>query len=183
MSIIKFKYKSYPKLVEVMKKRHSIYNKTIRRIEKLGVTKEDLCKFCDQVYEFTDGRSFNVRSIQKEGFGSHLFDLGFSDMFYNDVLSMDGRFSYSTFYGTFILNKEQNSMVLASFLKEVISQYDGVDVYDLINELEQRYGCAVSDRIKLIYSAQSAGCYYDNILDRLYADKNAYYQDVYTEEY
>ena len=35
MSIIKFKYKSYPKLVEVMKKRHSIYNKTIRRIEKL----------------------------------------------------------------------------------------------------------------------------------------------------
>lgn len=35
MPVIKLKYKSYPNLVRVMEKRHSIYNKTIKRIEKL----------------------------------------------------------------------------------------------------------------------------------------------------
>lgn len=35
ISIIKLKYKDYPKFVKVMEKRHSIYNKTLKRIEKL----------------------------------------------------------------------------------------------------------------------------------------------------
>lgn len=34
MPIIKLKYKEYPKLIELMEKRHRIYNKTIKRIEK-----------------------------------------------------------------------------------------------------------------------------------------------------
>ena len=34
MPIIKLKYREYPKLVELMEKRHRIYNKTIKRIEK-----------------------------------------------------------------------------------------------------------------------------------------------------
>ena len=34
MPIIKLKYKSYPKLIELMEKRHRIYNKTLKRIEK-----------------------------------------------------------------------------------------------------------------------------------------------------
>ena len=35
MPVIKLRYKSYPKFVRIMEKRHIIYNKTIKRIEKL----------------------------------------------------------------------------------------------------------------------------------------------------
>ena len=35
ISVIKLKYRKYPKFVSVMEKRHSIYNKTLKRIQKL----------------------------------------------------------------------------------------------------------------------------------------------------
>lgn len=156
---------------------------SIRRIKKLGVSKEDLNAFCNQVYEFVEDRSFNIRSLMEEGFASPLFELGFSDMFYNDILSMDGRFYYSSFYKTTVLSKKKKDIVMSTFLKEVVSENNGIDVYDLISELEHRYGCVVPDRWDLIYSAQQAGCYHDKIMDRLYVSKDAYYKDVYAEEY
>lgn len=155
---------------------------SIRRLERLGVTKEDLNRFCDDVYAFADDRSFTVRSIRKDGFRSGLFDLGFSDQFYHDILTVDGRFTYSSFYGTTVLNKAKKEMTLHIFLKEVIGENDGIDVYDLISELEHQYGCTVPDRVNLIYGAKRAGCYHDGIMDRLYISKDSFYQDVYTEE-
>ncbi len=154
---------------------------SIRRLEQNGITKEDVQQFADDVFNTVGTRSFNIRSLTNDGFRSKILDLGFSDWFYNDILSMDGRFAYSSFLGTTVLSKNKDEMTLALFLKEVVGEYDGIDVYDLLTELEQVYGCSTTSKWDVLSKVQEAGVYHDRILDRLYSDKDAYYRDVLEE--
>ena len=47
-----------------------------------------------------------------------------------------------------------------------------------MTELTEKYGCKVSERSDVIYKIQDTEVYYDRILDRLYANKNLYYDEL-----
>ena len=76
------------------------------KLEKSGVTREMIQDFCDQVYDFVDDRKyFSAQSLRQAGFESELYELGFSDWFYANLLISDNRFSSGTMFGNLILFK------------------------------------------------------------------------------
>ena len=150
-----------------------------RKLEKAGISKDDLHAFCDEVYDFTeDGRYFSVQSIKKAGFESELFDLGFSDWFYSSLLSADDRFAYSTMFGNIILFKGGERITIKSFEEALIKEHRVIDVYDLMTEMEETYGCRISDRLELVYKVDGTDVYYDKYMDRLYANTGVFNREL-----
>ena len=156
-------------------------NKTIN-ISKLinnGISKKDLESFCDEVYAYvTDNEYFSVRSLLKSGFQSDLLDLGFSDWFYANLLAMDEKFAYNRMFSNIILYKGEAEITIKSFGRFLIQKHGSIDVFDLLNELTNDYGCMPKDRYDLLYKVQGEEIYYDNYLDRLYANEEIYFQEL-----
>lgn len=151
----------------------------IRRLEDSGVSKDMLRDFCDEVYEYIPNNSyFSALSLRQDGFTSDLYDLGFSDWFYANLLFSDERFSYGQMFGTIILYKGREDITIKSFVTDRIREHGSIDTYDLLTELEERYGCRISDRFDLIYKVNGTEIYHDSILDRLYANEDAYYREL-----
>lgn len=151
----------------------------IRRLERNGVTKDSIQAFCDAVCDFVpDGTYFSACSLRKDGFDSELFDLGFSDWFYGSVLCADSRFSFTTVFGSIILYKGKTYVSTKAFESSLICQAEQIDAYDLQAEMTDHYGCYIKDKSDLAYKVQSTEIYYDRILDRFYANEDAFQRDL-----
>lgn len=73
----------------------------IRKLERSGATREKIQDFCDAVYDAVpDGEYFSIKSLKKGGFESELFDLGFEDWFYANLLHSDNRFTIGNMFGS-----------------------------------------------------------------------------------
>lgn len=155
----------------------------IRKLLNNGVSRMDLENFCDDVYEFVSDESyFSVESLRKAGFTSALFDLGFSDWFYANLLAMDDRFAYNRMFSNIILYKGEEDITIKSFGSSIIQKYGSIDVFDLMDVLTNEYGCHPNDRHDVLYKVQGEGIYYDSILDRLYANEEIYYRELESME-
>lgn len=144
---------------------------TFRKLAAAGVTREDLKAFCDEATDYVeDGTYFSVQSIKKAGFESELFDLGFSDWFYASLLTSDDRFSDTKAFGNILLYKGDKRITIQSFEESLIREHGSIDVYDLMTEMEETYGCRIPDRLDLIYKVGGTDVVYDKYMDRLYAN-------------
>lgn len=144
---------------------------TFRKLAAAGVTREDLKAFCDEAADYVeDGTYFSVQSIKKAGFESELFDLGFSDWFYASLLTSDDRFSDTKAFGNILLYKGDKRITIQSFEESLIREHGSIDVYDLMTEMEETYGCRIPDRLDLIYRVGGTDVVYDKYMDRLYAN-------------
>lgn len=151
----------------------------IKRLEKFGVTKEKIQEFCDRVFDFVqEGEYFSLKSIKSAGFENAMFDLGFSDWFYSNLLISDDRLTTVMMYGNLIHFKGNERTTIKSFETTLIQKHGSIDVYDLIGELTDIYGCKISDRLDVIYKVKDTEVYYDKILDRMYANKDIYYEEI-----
>lgn len=75
---------------------------TFRKLESSGVTLGQLHDFCDSVYDYVDNNEyFSIKSIKQTGFVSELFELGFSDWFYSNLLLSDDRFVNASMFNVY----------------------------------------------------------------------------------
>ena len=152
---------------------------SIRRLNSAGVFRSDIEDYCDAVYEYVkDGSFFTSKSLRLSGFRTELYELGFSDWFYANLLLSDPRFSYGTAFKAIVLCKGSAEVTIRSFETALIHDAGSIDVYDLQREMEETYGCSVSDRLDLIYKVSGGGVYYDTHLDRLYDSEARYWREV-----
>ena len=150
-----------------------------RKLEQSGISREMVQDFCDTVYDFVeDGTYFSAQSLKQDGFESELYDLGFSDWFYANLLISDERFSFGQMFGNIILYKGSESITIKSFEMNRIREYGSIDTYDLMSELTDRYGCKISEHMDVVYKIQGTEIYYDRILDRLYANYDVYDREL-----
>lgn len=150
-----------------------------RKLARAGITKEMIQDFCDAVYDAVpEGTYLSSRSLRQDGFVSELYDLGFSDWFYANLLISDSRFSFGNMFGSLILYKGRENITIQSFLLSRVREHICVDVLDLMTELKERYGCEISEKSDITYRLKNTQVYYDKILDRLYTSEEAYYRDL-----
>lgn len=151
----------------------------IRRLEAAGITKDMLQDFCDDVFDYVDDDTyFSIQSLKQDGFKSELFEQGFDDWFYANLLVFDPRFSHSQMFSAIVLYKGVREITIRTFEESIVNEHRSIDVYDLQSEMEDRYGCKVQDKSKLIYKLEDSRVYYDRILDRLYADRGVYEREL-----
>ena len=63
----------------------------------------------------------------------------------------------------------------------LIHNYGCVDILDLMKDLKEHFGCVVADKSDILYKIQDTEVYYDNILERIYANKDIYYDELEKE--
>lgn len=146
-----------------------------RKLEQSGITREMIYDFCDKVYDFVDDEAyFSAQTLRQDGFESPLYELGFSDWFYANLLIADERFSYGQMFGNIILYKGRENITTQSFEMDRIREHGSIDTYDLITELSERFGCKITEHMDVVYKVQGTEIYYDKILDRLYRNYDVY---------
>ena len=151
----------------------------MRRLQQFGVTKDQISAYINDIYRFTDDEEyFSIQSLRRNGFTSDIYELGFSDWFYANLLISDNRISYSSMFGTIIFYKGKKNITIQSFLTTLIRNHKKIDVYDLINELSVQYGSKPLERWDILEKIKRTEIYYDNILDRLYANAELYYREI-----
>ena len=155
---------------------------SMERLSRSGVTREAIEEFCSSAYDYVgDGEYFSAQSLRVSGFSSELYDLGFSDWFYANLLTSDERFSYGIMFGAIILYKgrmEHREITIKAFAVSCIQSYGSIDCYDLAREMADVYGCIFADERNVLYKVQDTEIYYDAILDRLYANADLYYKEL-----
>jgi len=152
---------------------------TFRKLAASGITKDNLLTFCDEVAEFVEDSTYlSIQSIKRDGFVSELFDLGFSDWFYANLLTVDDRFSHAKVFGNIILYKGDEHITIQSFEEQLIKEHGTIDVYDLMTEMEETYGCQITNRLDVIYKVKGTDVYYDEFLDRFYANTGVFNREL-----
>ena len=150
-----------------------------RRLSKSGITKDMLRSFCDKVYDFVKAETyFTIRSIRNDGFNDSLFELGFDDLFYANLFLSYEKVSNMKMMGTIVMYKGQKEVTFSSFETDIIRQHGSIDVIDLMNELNDRYGCKLKDTYDLTHKVKGTEVYFDDILRRFYANEDLYYSEL-----
>lgn len=153
-----------------------------RKLEQAGISRDMIRDFCNRVYDFVpDNVYFSATSIRLAGFESELYDFGFLDWFYANLLVSDNRFSYGVMFGNPILYKGNCNITIKSFEIQLIQKHGCIDTYDLMNELVEKYGCKITERTDVLYKINDTEIYHDKILDRLYANIDLYYKEIEEE--
>lgn len=151
----------------------------IRKLEAAGITKAVLREYCDEVYDFLeDGEYFNIQSLREDGFSSVLYEQGFEDWFYANVLAFDERFSYGRMFSTMVLYKGQEYITIQSFLESLIENAGKIDTFDLIDLLQDRYGCTIKDKNDIRYKLSGSPVYYDEYLDCYYSSMELFDREL-----
>ena len=149
------------------------------RLERMGVTKADVKAFCQAVCDFAETDTFfTIASIRNAGFDSVLFDLGFSDWFYANLLLSDLRFSNGKMLGTIVFRKDDTLITMKDFMFACLIESGNIDCYDFVNEVNVHYGTAITDHWDVIHELKKAGAYYDANFGRIYLSDDAFYQEL-----
>lgn len=144
-------------------------------LEERGITRKSIENFCDKVYDFAKEEDyFSIQSLKSDGFTAEIFKHGFSDWFYANLLSFDPRFSFGTMFGNIILYKGSRNITIKSFGTKRIQAHQSIGAHELMQELKNRYGCKIADKLDIIYKVQKTEIYYHKGMDRFYANKQLY---------
>lgn len=150
----------------------------IRRLNKLGIEMNALCRYCDEVWSFlADDTYFSIQSIRRAGFEAELDSLGFGDLFYTSLLKEDGRFSWQRVGNTVILSPVKHNFSVHDFLVALIKQEESIDIDEFVELLNGTYG-VVFDRNSVIQGIKGSDIYYDKIMEKLYANYDIYFEEI-----
>ncbi len=151
----------------------------IRRLERLGVTKADLLDYCDRVYaEVAENTMFTVYSL-KNSDDAKISDLGFDELFYAELLAVSGKFLYTQCFGKTVFYKGSlpNGISKNYFIQETLGAYESVELDDYIADCYEKYGIRIDDKYEILEAISGTNFYYDNIMNKIYRDKNDYYAE------
>ena len=81
-------------------------------------------------------------------------------------------------FGNIILYKGKTDMSIKAFEESIIMAHKCIDIFDLMTEMTEVYGCKITDKNDLVYKIQGSEAYFDKILQRFYPSEEAYYQDL-----
>lgn len=156
------------------------------KLERQGITKDVLMGFCDDVFSFVQDKScFSIQTLKQDGFESELFELGFSDWFYSNLLIAEERLTYGRIFGNLIFSKGSERITRRSFIIELINASGSIDRIDLIDEMTDRFGCVLSESDQANITAiilKDSNVVYDQYLDRLYKDEELFFNEIDEQE-
>ena len=150
---------------------------TIKKLKSLGINKELINKFCNDVYEcFKNITYFSVHNVKDIIDNSWIEDSGFDDIFYECLIETIDNIKYLRINNNKIYSFNDDNVEVEDIINEFMVD-DSIYVDELIDDIKDKYGINVSQD-KLIYSNK----FYSKDLNKLYTNKESYYKEVYNYE-
>lgn len=156
------------------------YYISIDRIKKrTNVIESDIVKFIENVAEKVGDGYFTIYSIEYLIEESSLNDLGFGDVFFESIIRNDLRFRFQYMEGVVVLKQTKDKFFVYDFIGELLSKFKRMDIYDLIDFIDEEYGINFKKE-NLLSRITSTDVYYHPILEKLFQDEEEFYE--YMEE-
>lgn len=151
----------------------------IRRLNAVGVTIDQLTDYRNAVaLNYEKVEYFTVTSLRQDGFTHEMDDLGFDEWFYSSILLEDRElFSYQRIGGTRIFLRGKIGANLGDMLVWLLEKYQKIDLYDLMDLLENHYGIKIPKE-KLRSIVDGTDLYYDSIMEAVYIDYDTYFEEI-----
>jgi len=155
-------------------------------LQKLGVTKDQLRNFCDEVYNFVEKHSyFTIEYLKRQGFTSAIDSLGFDTQFYISLLREDSRFAnwqigrnVLFFAGEIKMFVSGNNYIsIKSFVTDYLEKVRSIDIDELVSIFEDEYNIKL-EKSKIIEESKDTNLYYDRIMEKLYVDYDTYFEEI-----
>lgn len=153
---------------------------TFKRLSKIGISKQNLIDYCDYVYDFVEDETyFTIESLNNAGFTAEIYDLGFDNYFYANILAMSEKFAYAQIFGKIVLYKGNSKSEISKkmFILELLSNYDYVDIDEFKDDCADLFGMNITDRYEITNAVNGTEFYYDSIMERIYRNKEVYYSE------
>lgn len=157
------------------------YNKKfihIKKLESLGISKDNLLDFSQSAKNFANGRYFTVQSLKNHGFEHELFQFGFDDYFYESVLRYSPllKFFPVGIGSTPVFNESENSNI-RNMLESIIMNNGSMDIYDMLSYLNNEYGIN-TEKYKLAEWARESNLYYSDTMEKIYKDYDEFFEEI-----
>lgn len=158
----------------------------ISKLQKMGITREDLHDFCDEVYAFAEPNSyFTMEYLRNHGFEAALDLLGFDTPFYVSVLREDRRFAnWMIGHNTVFFAADENLCQAGNryistkgFIANYLQKIGSADIDELLTTLEDEFNLKF-ERHKIIEECKNSDLYYDQIMEKLYVNYDAYFEEI-----
>lgn len=150
---------------------------TSKKLNELGVSKEMMNKFCEDVYKlFKKEKFFTIYNIKNKIDVSWIENIGFDDIFYECLIETIDNLRYLKVNCQKVYSFKEETIKLKNIIEEFMT-VKGVYVDDLIDSIRNKYGINISSD-KLIYNEY----FYSKELNKLYLNKENYYKEVYNYE-
>ena len=162
-----------------------IYSKeyiTRKKMDEIGLTKDIINQFVNDVidnYSNVDYFStFNIIDIIES---YKLDEYGFDDTFYESILSNIESISSKSVSNTVVFSFVKNNFEYKDFIVDTLGDFTSISITEYEKKLKDIYNIEINIA-KLKSVIDTIGYYYNDILDKIYIDKQYYYKEVYENE-
>lgn len=140
--------------------------------------KQTLVDYVTDTLEYAEGNKyFTIRSLIEDGYDHPLHHIGFGEWFNGALIKNSKRISFIRTGGTILFYKGNVKRTTVDFLRYVLSNYKSMDIFDLIELLQEDYGINIL-KDKIIQFVKDSELYYDSTMEKLYLDKEYFYEEL-----
>lgn len=139
------------------------------------ITENDIIELLDNVDSYIGDRYFTYTNIEFLVEKSKLNELGFDNLFYESILKGADQYRFQNLGGTTLFKKTKNKFYSYNLLEEIVSRYKVIDIYDLIDLLEDKYNIKLSKE-QILSSCLKTELYYNPIMEMIYLDIDKFYE-------
>jgi len=152
---------------------------TLNKLENIGISIDDIESYINKIKKFVrDGEFFTIYTLKKRGFSHNIDKWGFSDWFYSSILAQDEvDFSYRRMGKRRVFTRGKCDVTIKSFLEYIVGYKEKIDIYDLIELIEEEYGVKL-DKDRVITVLKDSYLYYNSIMEKVYINYEVYFEEV-----
>ena len=151
---------------------------TIRKLKELGVEKEDIVEFCNEV---KDKNYFTLSNVKSMININKLDDFGFDDIFFENIIGNIDEVTYIKFSSNKIFSFNNKEIDGKKFIIDCIGNKPSVFIEKLQDEINDNYGIEVTQE-KIKNAIMDTDMYISDMLNKIYQNKEIYYEEVYDYE-
>ena len=140
-----------------------------------GITKKQILEIVSDITEQMNDKYFSYLMIEHIVENSKLNNLGFDAIFYESILKGVEGLRYQNMGTTTIFRKTKDKFYSYTFLEEIVSKFKSIDIFDLIDYLEDYYGIVWSKE-KIISIIEQTSLYYHPVMEMIYQDLDEFYE-------
>ncbi|WP_456276490.1 sigma factor-like helix-turn-helix DNA-binding protein [Bacillus sp. AK128] len=164
--------------LDIVKVEKDVYI-TAKKLESAGITKQMLHDFREQALLFApEEEYFTIHTLRKRGFLHDLDQFGFDEVSYERIIWTDSRVKTIHLAVGSIFLKTDQDISFIDFIQSIVEEYESINMYVLQDEIQDKYNLQI-DLGKVIYLSKETNMYYSEELNKLFIDKETFYEEIY----
>ncbi len=141
------------------------------------ITKEQLKEYAEMAINYDADRYFTIQSLQKKGFNNQLHEIGLEEWFFACLIRNHETVRFIKTGGNIVFRRGKRAITTVDFIRFILKQKLKMNIYDFILYIYEEYGVNL-EKEKIVYTIKETDLYYDDIMEKIYLNKDYYYEEV-----